>query len=406
MQTALADFIRDTHEGQKAEQILRACVHCGFCTATCPTYQLLGDELDGPRGRIYQIKQILEGSPATRTVQTHLDRCLTCRACETTCPSGVSYHQLLDIGRAQVEQQQPRPLPEQLQRKAMLWLFSQPRRLKPLLQAGRLLRPLMPAGLASKIPPAARTIHPETVSTTRRMLLLDGCVQPAMAPQINQAASKVLARLGIALQVINAGSCCGALPQHLSAPEKAKIQARRNIDAWLPHLENDAEALVITASGCGAHVKDYPHILGEDPEYAGKATKLAAKAKDLIEILAREDLQALRLQPSQQRTAVHTPCTLQHALHLNDNVNHLLQKLGYPLTQIMDNHLCCGSAGTYSLTQREIAQNLRERKLQALNIDHPERIVTANVGCLMHLQENDGTPIMHWIELLEQDLTT
>jgi len=404
MQTALADFIRNTADGQRADTILRKCVHCGFCTATCPTYQLLGDELDGPRGRIYQIKQVLEGAHPTPTLQLHLDRCLTCRACETTCPSGVDYHHLLDIGREQVERLQPRPRLQRLQRKAMVWAFASPARLRPLLGLARTVRSLLPATLRNKIAPRPRRVSQPRQATHRRMLVLDGCVQPAIAPNINQSAARVLAHFGIDLQTVNPGACCGALPHHLSETEKARAMARANIDAWLPHLQADAEAIVITASGCGAQVQDYPYLLADDPTYRDKAQQVADKARDLVEVVQAEDLSQLPLQASAQRTAVHTPCTLQHALQLNGVVDALLKTLGYQLSEVADNHLCCGSAGTYSLTQAEISSQLRTRKLEALAVNAPERIVTANIGCLGQLQDDEGLPVMHWIDLLEQDL--
>jgi len=405
MQTALADFIRDTARGQRADRILRACVHCGFCTATCPTYQLLGDELDGPRGRIYQIKQVLEGEPATPTMQAHLDRCLTCRSCETTCPSGVDYHLLLDIGREVVEELQPRPLRQRLQRRAMVWLFSDPRRFAPLMVLARAVRPLLPAALRQKIMPRPRAITVPETSAARRMLLLDGCVQPVLAPQINQALQLILGRLGIALQSAAGAGCCGALPQHLSDAERAREMARRNIDAWWPLLEQGAEAVVITASGCTAQVRDYPSLLEDEPAYAEKARQLAGRAKDPVEILLEEELEALDIQPRGLRVAVHTPCTQQHGLGLDGAVGRLLTGLGYRLTAVAESHLCCGSAGTYSLTQPELSQRLRLRKLEALNIDRPDRIVTANIGCLGHLQDEDGPPVSHWLNLLAEDLS-
>lgn len=404
MQTALADFIRDTTEGQVADSILRACVHCGFCTATCPTYQLLGDELDGPRGRIYQIKQVLEGEQPTPTLQTHLDRCLSCRACETTCPSGVNYHRLLDIGREQVEKLQPRPRWQRLQRSALLWIFSRPQRFAPLLGLARALRPLIPLKMRHKVPHKPRQVGQAKTGMQRRMLVLDGCVQPAIAPNINQAARRLLSHLGIELQTVNPGQCCGALPQHLSAPERARAMARANIDAWLPHIEQGAEAVLVTASGCGAHIQDYPELFAQGTPYHDKAQRIAALAKDPIQVLANEDLSQLPLKPSRERTAVHTPCTLQHALGLNGQVDALLKRLGYNLTEVTEAHLCCGSAGTYSITQAGISGQLRERKLKALRIDHPQRIVTANIGCLGQLNDEQGPPVMHWVDLLDQDL--
>ncbi|RMG37629.1 MAG: glycolate oxidase iron-sulfur subunit [Gammaproteobacteria bacterium] len=407
MQTNLADFIRDTPEGKRAEQILRNCVHCGFCTATCPTYQLLGDELDGPRGRIYQIKLFLEGETPSPHIRDHLDRCLVCRSCETTCPSGVDYHHLLDIGREALEERAPRSLPERLLRRAMVWLFSDPRHFAPLLGLARLVRPALPAALRNKVlprRPLPAPAQPTPGGKGRRMLMLDGCVQPALAPQINRALSLLLDRLGIETLGVPQAGCCGALPQHLSDAQRAREIARRNIDAWLPELEAGAEALVVTASGCGAHVKDYPTLLAGDPDYAEAARQIAEKARDPVEILLAEDLRRLHLKPRAKRIAVHTPCSLQHGLGLGGRIQSLLTRLGYTLAETTEDHLCCGSAGTYSLTQPAIASRLRARKLQALRIDAPDLIVTANIGCLGHLQDEGGTPVAHWLNLLAEDL--
>ena len=405
MQTALADFIRETPAGQEADRILRACVHCGFCTATCPTYQLLGDELDGPRGRIYQIKQVLEGEPANATVREHLDRCLTCRSCETTCPSGVDYHRLLDIGREQVEQQVPRPLGQRLIRRLMIEVLAYPGRFTPLLRIGQWLRPLLPAALRHKVPKAKSAARPTALPVTdRRVLVLEGCVQPGLAPEINQALETVLHRLGISVQHAPDAGCCGALPHHLSDTRRAREMARRNIDAWCPALEAGAEAVVVTASGCGAHLQDYPALLADDPAYASKAVRLKELVRDPLQILAQESLDGLRLRPRQARLAVHTPCTLQHALKLNGATEKLLISLGYELCAVSDGHLCCGSAGTYSILQSELSQQLRERKLQTLKADHPDLIVSANIGCLTHLVEADGIPVLHWLNLIAEDL--
>jgi glycolate oxidase iron-sulfur subunit len=405
MQTALADFIRDTPNGQEADRILRACVHCGFCTATCPTYQLLGDELDGPRGRIYQIKQVLEGEQASATVRGHLDRCLSCRSCETTCPSGVNYHRLLDIGREQVEQQVPRPLVQRLFRRLLIEVLAYPARFTPLLRVGQWLRPLLPPKLRQKVPVAKSGRRSAALPLTdRRVLVLEGCVQPGLAPEINQALETVLHRLGISVQRCPGAGCCGALPHHLSDTERAREMARRNIDAWYPALEAGAEALVVTASGCGAHLQDYPELLADDPAYAQKAAQLKERLRDPLQILAQEPLDSLRLHPRQARLAVHTPCTLQHALKLNGATEKLLLSLGYELCTVNEGHLCCGSAGTYSILQGELSQQLRERKLQALKSDHPDLIVSANIGCLTHLVEADGTPVLHWLNLVAEDL--
>ncbi|HHI75588.1 MAG TPA: glycolate oxidase subunit GlcF [Gammaproteobacteria bacterium] len=404
MQTDLADFIRDTPTGREAERILRACVHCGFCTATCPTYQLLGDELDGPRGRIYQIKGVLEGEPATPKIRRHLDRCLVCRACETTCPSGVDYHHLLDIGRETVERECPRPLPQRLGRRALAWALGDRRRFAPLLGLARLARPLLPRALKAKIPPRPAPLPSPSTTTQRRMLVLEGCVQPALAPQIDQALALLLGRLGIALERVPHAGCCGALHHHLGDTERARTLARRNIDAWLPRLEAGAEVLLASASGCAAHLLDYPHLLAGDPQYAERARRLADRVRDPVQVLAAEDLDALGLRSRDERIAVHIPCSQQHGLGLKTEVSALLRGLGYHLAQTTEDHLCCGSAGTYSITQPGISARLRERKLRALGVDRPARIVTANIGCLGQLQDPDGVPVEHWLNLLAADL--
>jgi len=404
MQTALADFIRETPQGREADRILRACVHCGFCTATCPTYQLLGDELDGPRGRIYQIKQLLEGEPPTAVMREHLDRCLVCRSCETTCPSGVDYHRLLDIGREVLEEQLPRPPAQRAQRDLMRWLFGDARRFAPVLGLARGLRPLLPASLRRKILPRPAPLPTAPVTAGRRMLRLEGCVQPALSPDIDQAMQRLLGHLDIAVETAPQAGCCGALPQHLDAPEQARALARRNIDAWLPLLEDGVEALLATASGCGAHLHDYPALLAADPVYAERARQLVERLRDPVQVLAQEDLSRLPLRPRPQRIAVHTPCTLQHGLHLNGQVETLLESLGYRLVPVAEGHLCCGSAGTYALTQPTLSQRLRERKRAALTVEHPELIVTANIGCLSHLHDEEGPPVLHWLVLLARDL--
>ena len=405
MQTALADFIRDTPAGREADKILRACVHCGFCTATCPTYQLLGDELDGPRGRIYQIKEVLEGQPAKPTVREHLDRCLTCRSCETTCPSGVDYHRLLDIGRDAVERQAPRPWHQRLLRRLMIEVMAYPSRFTPLIRIGQTLRPLLPPALRRQIPVAARTLGRVKAPTgANRVLVLDGCVQPGLAPQINQALALLLGRLGYDVQSSPGAGCCGALPHHLSDGERARLMARRNIDAWLPAIDAGAEALVVTASGCGAHIQDYVHLMADDPEYADKAKRIVERLRDPLQLLAEAALEQLPIRPRQQRIAVHTPCTLQHALKLNGLMEQVLGRLGYQLCPVQEGHLCCGSAGTYSILQADISKQLLERKLRALKADHPDIIVTANIGCMLHLDSADPLPVIHWLNLVADDL--
>ncbi|VAW71516.1 Glycolate dehydrogenase, iron-sulfur subunit GlcF [hydrothermal vent metagenome] len=398
MKTELTQTHLNSARGQRADNILRSCVHCGFCNATCPTYQLLGDELDGPRGRIYQIKQLLEGQPATHSMQTHLDRCLTCRACETTCPSGVDYHSLLDIGRELVDEQLPRSLPQKFLRRALVFFLGNTQRAKLLFGTARLFRPLLPSGLKHKIPTVGRIPRIRSDTHTRRMLLLDGCVQPAAAPQINAAARLVFDKLGIELHTAGQVGCCGALQHHLDDAQGGLDKARANINAWWPAIEAGCEAIVITASGCAPMVKDYASLLADDPMYAERAVQVSKLAKDVSEVLSTEDLGAFSPREV-QRIAFHSPCTLQHGQQLNGCVETLLTNLGFKLVDVKDAHLCCGSAGTYSILQAKLSNRLREQKLGALQEKQPELIATANIGCLLHLQQGTDIPVVHWLEL-------
>lgn len=405
MQTNLSEQAKRLPRAEEAERILRSCVHCGFCNATCPTYQLLGDELDGPRGRIYLIKQMLEGGEVTAKTQEHLDRCLTCRNCETTCPSGVQYHNLLDIGREVVEQAVPRPLNERLLHQSLRAVVPRPALFKALTQTGLALRPLLPAALKAKLPREIRSAKPRpTMQHTRRVLMLEGCVQPGLSPNTNAATARVLDRLGISVTPIREAGCCGAVDYHLNAQEAGLQRARQNIDAWWPAIESGAEAIVQTASGCGAFVKDYGHLLASDPAYASKAARVSALAKDLVEVLLGEPLEQLQVR-AEQRLAFHCPCTLQHAQKLGGAVEGVLTRLGFGLTAVPDSHLCCGSAGTYSLTQPVLSRQLRDNKLNALESGKPDAIVTANIGCQTHLDGAGRTPVRHWIEIVEEAMS-
>ena len=404
MQTTLSDHAKSLPRGEEAESILRSCVHCGFCNATCPTYQLLGDELDGPRGRIYLIKQVLEGHEVTEKTQLHLDRCLSCRNCETTCPSGVDYHNLLDIGRAVVDAAVPRPLGQRLLREGLRAVVPNAGLFKTLTQLGHSFKPLLPGALKTKLPDTIRPAKARPMAQhARQMLMLEGCVQPGLSPNTNAATARVLDRLGIGTVSIAQAGCCGAVDYHLNAQEQGLQRARRNIDAWWPSVQAGAEAIVQTASGCGAFVKDYGHLLRDDPAYAQKAAVISERTKDLVEILRAEPLEQLG-GCTRQTLAFHCPCTLQHAQKLGGAVESVLTRLGFNLTPVPDSHLCCGSAGTYSVTQPVLATQLRDNKMNALESGNPDVIATANIGCQTHLASANRTPVMHWIELVEDAL--
>ena len=407
MQTNLADFIKDTPQGREADAILRKCVHCGFCTATCPTYQLLGDELDSPRGRIYLMKQVLEGKPATAKTQLHLDRCLTCRSCETTCPSGVQYGRLLDIGRAVVDTQVGRGPADAAMRAALRAVIPHPSRFAPLLKLGQWVRPFLFGALQRKVPQAPAITAWPASSHARKMLVLEGCAQPSLSPNTNAATARILDKLGITLVRAASAGCCGAVSYHLNAQDEGLDYMRRNIDAWWPHIEQGAEAIVMTASGCGAMVAEYGHLLAHDTAYAGKAARVSALMKDISEIIAAEKgtmvklLEASVLSPQSSKLAFHAPCSLQHGLKMKGTVEVLLTDLGFELTPVSDSHLCCGSAGTYSILQPALSQRLLKNKITALTAGAPTAIVTANIGCQSHLQSATGLPVMHWIEALD-----
>jgi glycolate oxidase iron-sulfur subunit len=415
MQTQLSPEFAGTPEGEAAEAILRKCVHCGFCNATCPTYQLLGDELDGPRGRIYLMKQVLEGSPPSASTQLHLDRCLSCRNCETTCPSGVEYGRLLDIGRRVVDAKVERPRAQRVVRQALRSGLTGPL-FAPALKLGQMLRPLVPAALKGKVParPAPRAHDWPARSHPRKVLLLLGCVQPAMMPNVNSATARVLDAAGIQTLVADEAGCCGAIRAHLSDHEGALADMRRNIDAWWPLVDGltahgKVEAIVMNASGCGVMVKDYGHALARDPAYAAKAARVSALTRDLSELLpallpALKSRLGAHFRPA-TALVYHPPCTLQHGQQLRGGVEAGLRELGFSLRlAASESHLCCGSAGTYSLLQPELATQLRDRKLDALAAEPGETIVSANIGCIQHLGDASRSAVRHWVEVLDEAL--
>lgn len=402
MQTWLREDIKQTAQGQEADRILRSCTHCGFCLATCPTYQLLGDERDSPRGRIYLIKQVLEGRKPSAQTQLHLDRCLTCRACETTCPSGVQYGRLADIGRELVEQQVPRGRIAGLKRMSLRWLLPRRRLFSSLLRLGQQVRPLVPAALRDKIPPRREApAWPDAASHRRQVLLLEGCVQPAMDPVINPQTARLLDQLGISVVRTPASGCCGAIDQHLGHPQVARRRIRQNIDAWWPAIEAGAEAIIVNASGCGVQVKDYAHLMADDPDYRDKAQRVTELCRDPVELLLDEEARLEPAEDAPRAIAFQSPCTLQHGQKLGGRVEALLSRIGFRLAPVADAHLCCGSAGTYSVLQPELSQQLRRNKLASLQAGKPALIATANIGCLTHLNAAADVPVRHWLELLQ-----
>ncbi|WP_038246717.1 glycolate oxidase subunit GlcF [Ghiorsea bivora] len=402
MQTNIPQSILDTPQGKEANDILRSCVHCGFCTATCPTYQALGDELDGPRGRIYLIKEMLEGGEVTERTQQHLDRCLTCRACETTCPSGVEFAHLAEIGKAMVEEKVQRPFKQRLLRSALVKVLPSRTLFSTLLGLGRLFRPVLPLELKQKIPKSKKTVGFPKKEHLRKVLLIEGCVQPAMSPEIDVAAAHVLDKLGIQTLRLLQAQCCGAVENHLNAKDAALKRVRLNIDLWMPFVELGVEAILSTASACALEIKEYGHLLKDDPEYAENAKIISDKAKDIVQVLSEEDLSQFKLTQT-KRIAFHAPCTLQHGQQLNGSVESILTGLGYELMPVADAHLCCGSSGTYSILQPKLSQTLRDNKLMNLMQHKPQIIATANIGCLHHLAAGANVEIVHWVTLLNTE---
>jgi len=406
MHTRLAPEFADNADAAEAGAILGRCVHCGFCTATCPTYQLLGDELDGPRGRIHLIKQAFEGGTVTADTRLHLDRCLTCRACETTCPSGVEYGRLLDHGRELVEQRAPRSFAARAGRRALAAFLTGPL-FAPLLRVGRALRPMLPAGIAARIPGTGSQGSWPQASHPRRMLLLQGCVHDALAPDVHAALARVLDRLGVTLLRTPQAGCCGALRHHLTQQEGARADARRNVDAWWPEVERGVEARVVAASGCGPMVRDYGRVLRDDADYAHRAARIASLVRDPAELLEPHLLQLQRSAGAgaAQRVAFHSPCSLQHGLKIRGVVENLLRGLGADLVPVPEAHLCCGSAGTYSLLQPGLSRELAARKAEALMSSAPQVILSANVGCIVQIASQAKAPVKHWVTWVDERLS-
>ncbi len=411
MKTSLAPEYANSASGREVEAILRSCVHCGFCMATCPTYLETRDERDGPRGRIYLVRQFFEGADVSERTRFHLDRCLGCRNCETTCPSAVRFARLLDLARGEMERKVPRKAAERMQRLLLRRFLSSPGLFAGLLAAGRLIRPLAPGALKKRIPPRQGKERQQTPPSgpkpgnRRRMILLHGCVQPSATPNTNAAAGRVLDRLGISLVVAPGAGCCGAVSYHLGAHKEGLELMRRNIDAWWPLLEDGAEAIVTTASGCGALVRDYGDLLKDDAKYGKKARRISELARDLGEIVAGEDLDRLDITAHGDKVSLHVPCTLQHAQGWPDGLAEILRRVGFRLAATRESHLCCGSGGTYSILQPEMSRRLLTRKLEALQEDDPALVVTANIGCQLHLQSGTDRPVKHWIELLDENMS-
>lgn len=410
MHTELAPEFIGTPEGEKAKEVIANCVHCGFCNATCPTYQILGDELDGPRGRIYLMKEMFEGKEVSAITREHLDRCLTCRACETTCPSGVKYSELVEVGRRVMERKVKRSFAEHAKRVVLKELVARPAVFKRAANIGYAVKPMLSAKVQSLLPTRPENTRGLPVGNNpRTMLVLEGCVQPTLTPQTNAAAIRVLDILGITLKSVPRAGCCGAVRHHMNDLEGAKVDARRNIDAWWPYIESaQAEAIVSTASGCGVQLEHYGELMKDEPEYAEKAAKISSLSMDISLIVQNEllalDSSALPQAKQPLKIAVQDPCSFQHALQNKATVGPLLTRFGHISVPTRDGHLCCGSAGTYSVLQPELSKELRTRKIDSLQVSSPDMIVTANVGCYGHLSAELTIPIKHWIEVVDDVL--
>lgn len=402
MQTKLSARVLATPSGRRADEILRACVHCGFCNATCPTYQLTGNELDGPRGRIYLIKDVLERDEGSKIAQQHLDRCLTCRACETTCPSGVAYGELAEIGRARLEVEVPRGVVERAVRWWMLTVMPRRDLFALFVRLGNMFRGILPRVLARAVPHpgAARVWH--TQPSTRRVLLLEGCAQAVVTPQVNAALAQILSRCGVEAIRTSAERCCGSLPLHLGAQDRARLTMTANVNA-IYEAAQGCEAIISSASGCGVTIKEYDRLLAGDDALATRARWVAEHTRDAAEFVSTLALPT-STRSMRRRVAWHSPCTLQHGQHVTGVVERVLRSAGFDLVAVSDAHLCCGSAGTYSVLQSQMAERLLENKVAGLTIDAPDVIATANIGCALHIAHGTSVPVVHWIELINDQL--
>ncbi|SIR06215.1 glycolate oxidase iron-sulfur subunit [Rhizobium sp. RU20A] len=411
--------LADPHVAE-SEKILRRCVHCGFCTATCPTYVTLGDELDSPRGRIYLIKDMLEnGRPADKETVTHIDRCLSCLSCTTTCPSGVDYMHLVDHARVHIEKTYTRPLPDRLTRALLAFVLPHPARFRLALKAAGLARPfaalfkrfpvtrplgnmldLAPASVPAPSDSARAGTRPATAEKRGRVAILSGCAQPVLKPEINEATLRLLARLGIEVVIPEGEGCCGSLVHHMGREEEALASARRNVDVWTREIERGGlDAILITASGCGTTIKDYGHMLRLDPAYAEKAARISALAKDITEYLATLDLP--RQEPRKLTVTYHSACSMQHGQKITMAPKLLLKAAGFTVRDPAEGHLCCGSAGTYNILQSEISDRLKARKVKNLEATKPDVIATGNIGCITQIATGTAVPILHTVELLD-----
>lgn len=403
MQTHLPAQLLATDAGQEADRILRSCVHCGFCTATCPTFLQTGNELDSPRGRIYLIKEFLETGKASQITRHHLDRCLSCQSCETTCPSSVQYHRLLSIGQNLLGKQVRLPFLTRCRHGFMLAVLGSPRLFAGLVKLGKAFAGWLPQRLARQLPGRGRFKPSVFMGNTpaRRVIILNGCVQSALSPDTNHAAAIVLRELGIRASTIGAESCCGAMHYHSGKQPAGVARAKTLTDQMLAEVDAGAEAIISTASGCGNFIKDYVHVLADEAGYAEKVARLLPFVKDIGEYLATQDMAQLKF-TGNGMLAWHSPCTLQHGQQLAGTTEALLKTLGFTLPAVKNSHLCCGSAGTYSLFQPEMSHSLQANKISALETTGAPRIATANIGCQCHLAAATDKPVRHWIEYVAE----